>query len=255
MKLDDYKFLLIQKESGSSAVLSFNDLYGYTESGPSPETSHISGCAEGIFVRANQERSPSKDSYIPEAFRTLQISRNTEDARRGCNHELLIQYLSDVPGRKYPVLELEKFRFRVRAVSGGCSAILSMDDLVAYERGHFSGKPAGIFIRRNEDGEKTIPKALEGLLFVGNSGFDCCGINPNIDVEYASLPANGSAAPCGRPEERIPELLTALETAWRLFPDLRLGQLLCVLVKENEQFAIEDDELLERINAYIAEHS
>lgn len=66
------------------------------------------------------------------------------------------------------------------------------------------------------------------------------GINLILDTEYV-----------GRPVERISEMMIALEEAWRKFPDMRLGQLMCVLVPENKMFNIEDGELLESIRNYL----
>lgn len=51
-----------------------------------------------------------------------------------------------------------------------------------------------------------------------------------------------------RDPERIKEIIPLLQSAWEMAPDLRLGQLLCILsVKANtnmDPFYMEDDELL-----------
>ena len=51
-----------------------------------------------------------------------------------------------------------------------------------------------------------------------------------------------------RDPKRIPIVLGEVELFWKQNPDLRLGQLLSILLKPNEDiFYIEDDVLLERI--------
>jgi uncharacterized protein YihD (DUF1040 family) len=50
-----------------------------------------------------------------------------------------------------------------------------------------------------------------------------------------------------RNEERIPEVLNAIEAYWYEHPDLRLGQLIDNLADRNT-FAIEDDELMRQLD-------
>ena len=46
-----------------------------------------------------------------------------------------------------------------------------------------------------------------------------------------------------RDPNRIPRILRALEAAWRCYPDLRLGQLLCnQLLEDHGMYYVEDDE-------------
>lgn len=47
-----------------------------------------------------------------------------------------------------------------------------------------------------------------------------------------------------RNEERIPEILSALEAYWYEHPDLRLGQLIVNITGQEDTFAVEDDELM-----------
>lgn len=49
-----------------------------------------------------------------------------------------------------------------------------------------------------------------------------------------------------RNEDRIPEVLNALEDEWRDHPDLRLGQLLWKIA-DGDPFGLEDDELMTRL--------
>ena len=56
-----------------------------------------------------------------------------------------------------------------------------------------------------------------------------------------------------RDPKRIDKLLSALREQWLRHPDYRLGQLIVVLTRPEEPclelFSIEDDELLNRLNA------
>ena len=54
-----------------------------------------------------------------------------------------------------------------------------------------------------------------------------------------------------RDQKRIEPMLKKLEEAWKLYPDMRLGQLIAVCAGNNNIFGIEDDIMLERIQAYI----
>lgn len=251
MKQDEFKFLIIKKDTNQKVVLTFNDLYGYMEPRfkdekeedlPDGYTKH-----EGIHIRMNNMKTPSKDSYIPKEFEGLKISSNTAVAKNGCNDELLIQYISEDFNQEYNPVPLEEFLFKVTDVSGGESVILSIDDLVAFEEGYISRKAQGIFIESNETRDRKLPSEFEGRIFINNNGYFCRGINPSLDIEYVGLPAKGLFSEGGRVKNRIPEMLGVLEMAWKLNPDLRLGQLLTVLVEEKDVFSIEDDELLKKM--------
>ena len=54
-----------------------------------------------------------------------------------------------------------------------------------------------------------------------------------------------------RDSKRIEPTLKKLEEAWKLYPDMRLGQLIAVCAGTNNIFGIEDDIMLEGINKYI----
>lgn len=56
-----------------------------------------------------------------------------------------------------------------------------------------------------------------------------------------------------RDPERIEPMLERLEEAWKLYPDMRLGQLIVVSAKSNNLFGLEDDILYERLQEYIDE--
>lgn len=51
----------------------------------------------------------------------------------------------------------------------------------------------------------------------------------------------------GRDVGRIQAVLSALETVWRQYPDMRLGQLLINVCGETDLFVIEDEKILERL--------
>lgn len=59
----------------------------------------------------------------------------------------------------------------------------------------------------------------------------------------------------GKPRDpkRIEPMLEKLEEAWRLYPDMRLGQLLIVIAKSNNLFGLEDDILYKKLQDYIDE--
>ena len=64
MKLIDFKFKLTDLKTGESAVMSFDDLYGYE------------GEACGIFIKWNE--------HIPQGFRGRAISLNSGCDMLGC---------------------------------------------------------------------------------------------------------------------------------------------------------------------------
>lgn len=51
--------------------------------------------------------------------------------------------------------------------------------------------------------------------------------------------------------ERISTMLETIEKAWKLYPDLRLGQLLMNCAKSKDIFYLEDEELLMCLQEYI----
>lgn len=55
----------------------------------------------------------------------------------------------------------------------------------------------------------------------------------------------------GRDPKRIDPMLEKLSEAWKLYPDMRLGQLIGVCAESNNLFSMEDDELLKGIEIYI----
>lgn len=54
-----------------------------------------------------------------------------------------------------------------------------------------------------------------------------------------------------RSSSRIKPMLEKLEEAWRLYPDMRLGQLIVVCAASNNLFGLEDDVMYERLQQYI----
>ena len=50
---------------------------------------------------------------------------------------------------------------------------------------------------------------------------------------------------------RIKYMLEKLEEAWKLYPDMRLGQLIAVCAKSDNILGIEDDVMYERLQEYI----
>ena len=258
MRQDEFRFVLIDKETRQEAVLTFNDLYGYLEVRLPEERGVDIGAKEGIFVNyyhAGNE-SGSRDSYIPEFFRGMQISGNTSVAHKGCNDKLLVKYLPANSFIEYPEMELADFKFRVTDKENGVSTVLTFDDLLGHEEGRFSCLPQGIYIENDSrEGAKTKPECLSGRIFVYNNGYHRLGINPQLDISYVGLPKERRRNWCSRPEERITEMLYALEQAWQKFPDMRLGQLISVLVSENQLFGIEDEVLLRALYDYLGQHS
>lgn len=54
-----------------------------------------------------------------------------------------------------------------------------------------------------------------------------------------------------RDPKRIQPILEKLEEAWKLYPDMRLGQLIVVCAGTDKIFGTEDEEMLKNIEAYI----
>ena len=53
-----------------------------------------------------------------------------------------------------------------------------------------------------------------------------------------------------RDEKRIPGIIAELEQVWKLYPDWRLGQLICNIGRAhgyNDPFYIEDDDILKEL--------
>ena len=55
----------------------------------------------------------------------------------------------------------------------------------------------------------------------------------------------------GRDPRRIKEVLSKVETVWKQYPDLRLGQLLLNVCGSNDLFMMEDEKLMERLEKNI----
>lgn len=56
---------------------------------------------------------------------------------------------------------------------------------------------------------------------------------------------------------RIPHILVTLGRLWRKEPDLRLGQLICILSSKlgyNEPLFVEDDEILKAMESILKEY-
>lgn len=56
-----------------------------------------------------------------------------------------------------------------------------------------------------------------------------------------------------RDPKRIDEMCEQLKKLWKLQPDIRLGQLVCNTLPQNNLFYVEDDTALEIINKKIEE--
>lgn len=68
-----------------------------------------------------------------------------------------------------------------------------------------------------------------------------------MDTENGKNFLNGDL----RNRERIDPMLSKLEEAWKLCPDLRLGQLIIDCAKKDDVFGIEDDKMIEKIRDFI----
>ena len=56
-----------------------------------------------------------------------------------------------------------------------------------------------------------------------------------------------------RDPKRIEPIIKKLEEAWKLYPDMRLGQLLVICANGENIFGVEDDKLLRGIQKYCNE--
>jgi len=72
MRLDEFKFKVTDKESGASAVLSFNDLFGYE------------GEECGIFIRHDLD-------HIPDELKDKAINYNSGYGHNGINEDIDIK--------------------------------------------------------------------------------------------------------------------------------------------------------------------
>lgn len=68
-------------------------------------------------------------------------------------------------------------------------------------------------------------------------------------MEYMikTLYANSLFGGSGRDVGRITTVLSAIETVWKQYPDMRLGQLLINVCGKSDLFSVEDEKLLERL--------
>ena len=55
----------------------------------------------------------------------------------------------------------------------------------------------------------------------------------------------------GRDPKRIDLMLEKLSEAWKLYPDMRLGQLIATCAETNNISGVEDEEMLKNIENYI----
>ena len=55
----------------------------------------------------------------------------------------------------------------------------------------------------------------------------------------------------GRDPERIDLMLEKLSEAWKLYPDMRFGQLIATCAKTSNIAGVEDEEMLKDIEKYI----
>ena len=173
MRLDEFQFVLIDKESRNEVALCFNDLYGYFEL-------HRIGSRNGILIRYNNDHPKGNEHYIPEFWEGMLISRNCSFESGACNGRLLVKYAPPFSYVKYPKLELTDFKFKITNMQRNESAIITFADLIAHESGRWSIEPQGIVIKKNDD----MPDSLSGIIFVNNNGYFFDGFNPTLDVEY-----------------------------------------------------------------------
>ena len=53
-----------------------------------------------------------------------------------------------------------------------------------------------------------------------------------------------------RDPNRIDKVLNEIKEIWKKYPDLRLGQLLCNVLRDPALYYVEDNDLVEYIKAY-----
>lgn len=56
-----------------------------------------------------------------------------------------------------------------------------------------------------------------------------------------------------RDPNRISKVLDSIKKIWEKYPDMRLGQLICNVLRDPTLYYVEDDELVEFLNAYYGE--
>lgn len=56
-----------------------------------------------------------------------------------------------------------------------------------------------------------------------------------------------------RDPNRISKILDSIKKIWEKYPDMRLGQLICNVLRDPTLYYVEDDELVEFLNAYYGE--
>ena len=177
MRLDEFQFVLIDKQTKNELALSFNDLYGYLD--PMGDNS-------GILVRYNEDHPKGKEHYIPKFWKGMLVSHNCTRKSGACNKELLVKYAPDYSYCDYPELELKDFRFKLTNMRREESVVISFEDLIAHETGRWTIEPQGIFIEKKEG----IPESLAGTIFVNNNGYFFDGFNPMLEIEYISPEKN-----------------------------------------------------------------
>ena len=56
-----------------------------------------------------------------------------------------------------------------------------------------------------------------------------------------------------RDPNRISKVLDSIKKIWEKYPDMRLGQLICNVLRDPTLYYVEDDELVEFLNQYYGE--
>lgn len=56
-----------------------------------------------------------------------------------------------------------------------------------------------------------------------------------------------------RDPNRISKVLDSIKKIWEKYPDMRLGQLICNVLRDPTLYYVEDNELVEFLNAYYGE--
>ena len=199
MRLDEFQFVLIDKETRNEVAVCFNDLYGYFE------VIKNSGNHDGILVRYNNDHPKGKEHYIPKFWEGMVVSRNCSYKSGECNSDLLVKYAPMYSYEKYPELELSDFKFKVTNMQRNEGVIITFADLIAHEAGRWHLEPQGIFIEK--DKVDDMPDCLSGTIFVNNNGYFFDGFNPILDVEYVG----NSVGNCRRKENRKSIFVNSLD--------------------------------------------
>ena len=58
-----------------------------------------------------------------------------------------------------------------------------------------------------------------------------------------------------RNPDRIDKILNEIKNIWEKYPDLRLGQLLCNVLRDPALYYVEDDQLVESLKKYYIEEN